>query len=120
MRDPAAGVSGDPTGGYNSSGWDAYVEQLGDLGADDEQELELCRILGDGEDEARADPEDATSSQRYQARRLLPPPAPIARPTRLSSQNPPWPPAVDLGRPEADCWGGLGGRSPPAKVKNLG
>ena len=67
--DPA-GATGDPTGGVpTASSWDAYLELVGAAAAEDEQELELCRILGDEPAAEAAD--DATSSQRYQVQTHL-------------------------------------------------
>ena len=85
--DPA-GATGDPTGGVpTASSWDAYLELVGAAAAEDEQELELCRILGDEPAAEAAD--DATSSQRYQVHFAPPtPPATAHAPRKIATPPP--------------------------------
>ena len=85
--DPA-GATGDPTGGVpTASSWDAYLELVGAAAAEDEQELELCRILGDEPAAEAAD--DATSSQRYQVHFAPPtPPAAAHAPRKIATPPP--------------------------------
>ena len=84
--DPA-GATGDPTGGVpTASSWSEFVYQLA-AAAEDEQELELCRILGDEPAAEAAD--DATSSQRYQVHFAPPtPPAAAHAPRKIATPPP--------------------------------